>query len=210
MIGKRFGRLTVMRRAEGTKKTSWVCVCDCGTAERPYRQDNLRYGQTRSCGCVQREIVGSIRVSHRMTKTPEYRTWLHINSRCTNPKNPSWRLYGGRGITVCKEWANSFEAFYAFMGKRPSRNHSIDRLDPDGNYEPSNCRWATTKEQGRNKRTCLDLRVEHDGKALSLSEWVDETGLSYNTLYARIITKGWSADRALTQPQRGKTNGAVR
>lgn len=160
LVGKRFGRLRVVDGPirQGNIKPKWKCVCDCGKTIVT-SGDNLKGGGTQSCGCLQLEVISRIAAKHtrthgegRMT-TPEYRCWQAIKTRCYNPKHKFYRLYGGMGVTICSRWLNSYENFLADMGRKPTPKHSIDRFpDPDGNYEPGNCRWATAKEQAGNKR----------------------------------------------------------
>lgn len=134
-----------------------------------------------------------------MCKTDEYNAWQHIRSRCYNKNSPAYPEYGGRGITVCDRWLESFENFYADMGPKPSRKHSIDRYpDNDGPYSPSNCRWATRAEQNRNTRQ--NVILEFNGKRMCLTEWADLLGICKTTLFARIQRDGWSVERALTTP----------
>lgn len=132
--------------------------------------------------------------SHRMSKTPEYRAWSDMRRRCADKEN---LLYGGRGITVCDRWLESFESFMADMGLRPSDGHSLDRIDANGNYEPSNCRWATITEQNRNLRA--NRRLEWKGEVRCLSEWSEVTGLPYGLIYDRLDA-GWTTEAALTTP----------
>jgi hypothetical protein len=159
MAGKRFGRLLVLKHCGlvGGHAT-WLCACDCGN-----RVDvpggSLRSGLTRSCGCLRREVHAAAcrrRTKHGDTAggriAPEYYSYTAMLSRCTNPKHDDWRHYGGRGISVCERWRESYSAFLADMGRRPTLKHSIDRINPDGAYEPSNCRWATPSEQRNNRR----------------------------------------------------------
>ena len=130
----------------------------------------------------------------------EYSIWMNLRSRCYNPKNTRYDMYGGRGITVCQRWRDDFMNFLEDMGRRPSSDHSIDRIDNDGNYEPSNCRWATRSEQARNRRSSRFL--EFGGRRITLAEWAEEIGIDKRTLHIRLKA-GWSIERALTEPLRG-------
>ncbi len=161
--GHRFGRLTALRRSGSTRRgrAIWLCLCECGR-RRLVTLSNLRCGSTRSCGCLRQEkcaVIGSIvgpetvhGHARRGAESPEYRSWQAMKNRCTNKRLKAWKNYGGRGISVCARWANSFENFLSDMGPRPEGT-SLDRFpDNDGNYEPGNCRWATRKQQQANKR----------------------------------------------------------
>lgn len=147
--GDRFSMLTVLRRAEKhPKKVRFECVCDCGTV-KVVAKDHLIGGSTKSCGCHRRSILDHRTHGARVGQhsTPAYRSWKAMKARCSNPNDLFYRRYGGRGIKVCERW-HSFENFLADMGERPSGT-SIDRIDNDGNYEPSNCKWSTVAEQNR-------------------------------------------------------------
>lgn len=138
-VGERYGRLTVAARREPPAKTV-RCRCDCGTVRDVTCQSLGR--DTNSCGCLQREAITSLKLSHGLTGSPEHKVWLGMIARCTYPSATGWKYYGARGIAVCDRWRD-FAMFLADMGERPSRQHSIDRADVEGGYEPSNCRWAT-------------------------------------------------------------------
>ena len=148
MVGQRFGRLSVIGRVPSPPAGNhrghayWLCRCECGR-DVSVRADRLRSGETSSCGCLrigQKTINGG-------RNSPEYEPWRSAKRRCFNPKNEHFDRYGGRGITMCPEWRDSFEAFLRDVGPRPSPRHSIDRINNDGNYEPGNVRWATKREQ---------------------------------------------------------------
>lgn len=147
--GDMFSRLTVVREAESRHSHRvFECRCECGATKTVFLSA-LRSGLSKSCGCLRDEIA----TRHGKHKTPEYRIWAGMISRCENRKLRSWKNYGGRGISICPEWRASFEAFFAHAGIRPSARHSIDRFpNNDGDYEPGNVRWATMSEQLRNNR----------------------------------------------------------
>lgn len=133
---------------------------------------------------------------HHKTKTPEYKTWCHMRERCNNKKDKSYFRYGGRGISVCKEWEDSFMEFYECMGDKPTPKHQLDRINNDGNYEPSNCRWATPRQQSNNRRSCT--YYTYQGKTMTLAEWARYVGMNSDKLRQRVRRYKWSIEKALT------------
>lgn len=200
-VGRRFGRLVVISAAGRCRhgKQRWSVRCDCGAPDRVVLQASLTNGKCNSCGCYRREVMRAAATTHGMYETREYVARRHMLDRCMNPLNDHYDRYGGRGISVCDRWRESFENFIADMGLAPSAKHEIERIDNDGNYEPTNCRWATEKEQARNKSTTRWVTL--NGKTQSLIAWVEEMGLKYGTVRARI-RNGWSDEQALTTPVR--------
>lgn len=194
--GEKYGRLTVIEHvpnAPGAKDTNarWLCMCECGKAKIVYGQD-LKKGKVVSCGCWNEEK----RTKHGMARTRIYKVWMGIRVRCTNPKERSYPNYGGRGIQICERWL-TFENFLADMGDRPA-GYEIDRIDNNGNYEPSNCRWVSRKVNLNNKR---DNRViEFNGESKTMAQWAEQCGIRWDTLRSRIDRYGWSIERALTTP----------
>lgn len=189
LVGERFGRLVAITRSG---KQTWKFACDCGAVTEK-RTSDVTTGRTRSCGCLLRETTTARLTRHGMADTPEYHAWQAMINRCTNPNYEHFHCYGGRGITVAAEWLN-FTAFYAYMGARPSPRHSIDRIDNNGHYEPSNCRWATKTEQMRNLRK--NVFIEYEGKRQTIAEWARELGLSHATIWSRV-NAGHTTDRVL-------------
>ncbi len=152
-------------------------------------------GRTKSCGCKSHAMTGATFVTHGMAGTPTYKIWLGIKKRCLDPNSKSFERYGGSGIKICDRWMN-FEPFFADMGARPSSKHSIDRIDNDGNYEPGNCRWATIKQQARNRKNTLFATI--DGKERPVAEWAEILGLKYKAIHCRMRSGENAAQAILT------------
>lgn len=204
LINKRFGRLIVTEQVDKNKwgRIKWLCLCDCGQ-EKEILGYHLRSGHTQSCGCLRKEIVlqQSTKHGHRIKRkaTATYTSWRAMNQRCNNPNNKNYYRYGERGITICQHWSK-FLNFLRDMGKRPSKDYSIDRIDNNGNYCKSNCRWATLKQQARNKKN--NRLITHNQKTRCLATWAEEYNIPCRILWARLYKYKWSITKALTTPVR--------
>lgn len=199
LTGQAFGRLTVVERATNAgTKTRWLCRCECGTT-KAVQTYLFTSGTTLSCGCLVREGTKGKRTRTMVDapQSPTYNTWRGIVQRCCNPKAHRFDHYGGRGITMCERWRESFAVFVADVGERPSKRHSLDRIDGTGNYEPGNVRWATWTVQMRNtsRNRLLTLGVE----TLPVAAWAERLGVAPSTLWNRSAD-GWSDERVLITP----------
>lgn len=192
IVGQRFGRLIV--KDYGGKGT-WKCLCDCGN-QVTTRTNSLKGGLTQSCGCLSRERTLEACTKHGLSKHPLYRTWINMRSRCNNPNSTKYEIYGGKGISVCDEWENSIELFYRWAIDNGWRKGlTIDRINSDSDYCPSNCRWVDYKVQANN--TTQVHNITYDGKTMGIVAWSEELGISKKMLSERI-RRGWSIDRAFT------------
>ena len=199
LSGRKFARITVLELAYTDKRrrtTYWKCKCACGSVFLT-RVDSLRSGHSKSCGCLQRESARELNFKHGKTGTRAFTTWDAMWARCINPRSVSYGNYGGRGIRVCDRW-RIFSNFYADMGDKPGGTY-IERIDNNGNYEPSNCRWATAKEQHSNKRT--NRWIAFNGITLTLDQWAGKTGIRATTIHKRL-NRGWPLETALTEASR--------
>lgn len=187
LTGRRFGRWQVVgySHRSGRCDHRWLCRCDCGT-ERDVSAHSLRRGHSTSCGCYALEVRaenGRARFVHGLKRTPEYQAWSDMITRCENRNRPSWKDYGGRGIAICQRWRDSFVAFLSDMGNRPSQDHSLERKNTNGNYDPENCVWATKLEQSNNRRNNRILEVS--GKTITLSQAAKILSIPYSTANSR-------------------------
>lgn len=200
LLGLKYGRLVVISPAKSkNSKTLWNCKCECGNIVQ-VSSTNLRAGHTQSCGCLSKEILEQRNFKHGQTvghqNTRTYTCWIDMRRRCYNPKNKEYHNYGGRGVSVCSEWA-SFEQFLSDMGECPT-DHTLDRLDVNGDYCLQNCRWSTRRQQSRNKRT--NTIIIHNGQSKPLVEWLEYFGITWGT-YNKRRKRGWTKLRAATTPK---------
>lgn len=198
LAGMTFGRWTVIGYSHNTGRcTYWTCRCECGTVKQ-ISSPSLRAGQSRSCGCLQRELTRIMATTHGHSRTPIYSAWRMMIKRCHDPRHKEYKRYGARGVIVCDRWRESFPAFLEDMGERPSPEMTVDRFpDPFGNYELSNCRWATPLEQGQNRRN--SRKITFNGVTRTFSGWAREIGISWTTIRYRS-DRGWSDEDILTIP----------
>lgn len=196
LTGHRYNRWTVLRHIS---HDDWFCRCDCGT-EKSVKSYNLRYttsGGSKSCGCLRNEMMSARRFKHGLTDSPEHLAWQRIRQRCNNPNRDGYSFYGGRGIKVCERWESDFMAFLSDVGPMPSSTCSIDRIDPDGDYEPRNVRWVDKIVQANNTRS--NHRVTFQSETRTIAEWSRLVGIRQGTL-AKRIREGWPVDAAMTIP----------
>lgn len=212
LIGKKFGRLTVLelynklrrrnsRTGKYTYRTMYSCLCECGN-KVVVEQYKLKCGHTKSCGCLRKDVSRKTQTKHGHRYSRLYVIWNNMKKRCYNPKNKSFKDYGGRGIEVCDEWKTDFSVFYTWaINNGYNDTLTIDRINNDGNYEPNNCRWATKLEQ--NKNTRHNRLITLDGITKCISDWAKEYKLNYNTLIDRL-NRGWSEEKAIKTPNFNK------
>lgn len=180
-IGDIFERWTVT----GRSGNRWLVQCSCGNSGA-VRGSVLNASKSKSCGCLRREMGvarGKASRKHGMEGSSEYQAWAQMKHRCSNPNNRMFKHYGGRGITVCERWRNDFAAFYADMGNRPGPWASIDRIDNDGGYEPSNCRWVDAETQNNNTSRNRHLRCSKTGRVQTVAQWARELSVTRPTIY---------------------------
>lgn len=202
-VGTRVGRLNIVGH-DGFGR--FMCVCDCGADVRVRHDCMVGPKPTQSCGCLARDTAralyrgsGPPNKTHGMSGTLEYRVWTMMLQRCRNRSNSAWASYGGRGVEVCDRWADSFDAFLADMGHRPTPGATLERINNDGPYAPGNVRWATRTEQARNRRSTAYVTM--NGESLSIAEWAERFGVPYKRLWERLRS-GMPLDCAVTLPIR--------
>lgn len=187
LTGEKFGRLTVigLDESKNTRKTYWICQCECGGIKSA-RSDSLLCGAIKSCGCMKKEQdkVNLGRTTHGQEGTRLYLIWQKMKDRCSNTNNPHYHRYGGRGIKVCDEWYNSFVPFYEWaINNNYTEELTLDRIDNDGNYEPSNCRWVTMQEQCNNRSSNIKITIGNATK--TLLQWCEIFEVDYGTVRTR-------------------------
>lgn len=180
LAGQKFNRLLVLKSFNKGKRKYYLCKCACGN-EIEVRSDRLKNGHTKSCGCLYKETRAEAPKTHGKSNTKIYGVWKSMCLRCSNPLDHAYKYYGGRGITICEEWKNDFQAFYDWaMANGYQEGLTIDRINVNGNYEPSNCRWATRKEQGNNTRRTIHITI--NGVTKNITDWANEIGVSVQTI----------------------------
>lgn len=202
LTGQTFGKLTALsengRHENG--RILWECLCECGKTVN-IANNNLHSGNTKSCGCLKKEASvergKESLTTHGLSNTPEYSAWKNIIQRCNNPKDQAYSNYGARGIKICERWNDSFINFYTDLGPRPTVEHSVDRIDNNGNYEIGNCKWSTTEEQCNNKRN--NHIVTYKGKDYTIANLAKEHGLNDSIVRDRLRL-GWTVEDAVEKP----------
>jgi hypothetical protein len=211
--GLRFGRLIAVEIVGITKKQEriWKCKCDCGN-ETEVTVVRLMNGTTKSCGCIQKELSSKraktgISKIHGYHGTRVYICYKSMMERCCNPNNRAYKNYGGRGIKICDEWMHNPKAFIDWaLNNGYKDNLTIERINVNGNYEPSNCKWATIKQQNNNRRSNKFITINNETK--TLQEWADYVGILSSTINRRI-NKGWDYERAVFTPVETRFRRAV-
>lgn len=206
LIGVKYNNLTIIEEVDaiftkgGNKKRMISCRCNCGV-EKTLVMSEVINGYVKSCGCYSRVLAKentTIRnTKHKMYGTSEYNTWQSMKKRCLNPNHKAYDYYGGRGITVCDSWINSFPNFYNDMGSKPNKDSSLDRIDNEKGYFKENCRWASKKTQTRNQRNNRNLTI--DGETKTIGEWSEISGIKWQTIHHRAFISNWK-DKEILKP----------
>lgn len=208
LSGMKFGLLTAIKSCGKTKAGQyiWLCQCQCGNHSRVIGSNLIR-GNTRACGCVRIESARVKNLTHNMAKTRIWNIWTGVRKRCYNKNCKSYKHYGGRGIKMSDSWLESFENFYADMKDGYADHLTLDRKNPDGNYEKNNCRWATSKQQNNNRRN--NARIVIDGESKTIAEWADMVGIRQSTISARMRLLQWDAKSAVFEPLHSRDIGGI-
>lgn len=201
--GQKIGSVTYVKeldRIDGNRRHLFLCYCG---KQFSSNINSVKKGDCTSCGCYHAEVMKKISRTHGHTakgeESSEYSIWTNMLTRCRNKNNEAYPDYGGRGVRVCPQWEKSFETFFADMGNRPSLLHTLDRFpDKNGDYEPSNCRWATKKEQSNNRRN--NVIITYRGESKTMKEWCEVLGINYKMVHKRIQYFGWQVKSALETP----------
>lgn len=199
IAGKKFNKLTVLKKTDekASKSYLWLCKCDCGNFTKT-KKWNITSGNTKSCGCLKMDVVKMMNrqnTSHGMSGTKIYRVWESMKRRCDSKKAERYANYGGRGITYCEEWED-FKGFYEWVEESGYKEGlTIDRIDVNGNYEPSNCRWVTLEQQSFNKTN--SRKFNYKGEELTIAELAKASGKSYHLVYQRLVKLGWNVNDSI-------------
>lgn len=201
-LDKKINSLTVKNFIHEGVNWLWLCECDCGSV-KSYSPYKVITGHTKTCGCGKiercRQLTKNYRTKHGGRHERLYNIWHGIKLRCCTPTNKDYSNYGGRGITICAEWVSDYAAFREWaLSNGYADNLSIDRIDNDKGYSPDNCRWVDMKRQNNNRRS--NHLITYKGETKSIADFCDEKGLNFQTIYARIVHRGWSVEKALETP----------
>lgn len=203
LTGNRYGTLTVLEPVrQPDKQVKWKCKCDCGSVKDYFKSSLL---SIQSCGCLARKKSAEVHTTHGKSKSRLFHVWMSMKQRCNNENAHAYEDYGGRGIKVCDEWVSDFEAFEkwalenGYDENAEGKSCTLDRIDVNGNYEPSNCRFISNGEQQGNKRN--NVYVVYNGERATIAEWARRTGLTHSTIRCRLL-RGWDVERTLTTPMR--------
>lgn len=205
LTNQKFGRLLVVSKSfSKNDKVYWECLCDCGNKVF-VSTSNLKCNKTKSCGCFKSEMLSERNIKHNQRNTKLYEIWKSIKQRCLNTKNQSYHNYGGRGIKICNEWLNDYNIFYNWsMENGYKEGLTIDRIDVNGNYEPSNCRWVTRLIQCNNTRVNRYVTINNETK--TLADWCRYYKISYSLVVQREKKQNWNIVKAITTPVKRKTS----
>ena len=211
IAGQKFGRLTAIKRngKDNQDLTLWLCKCECGN-KITTRLSNLTTGATKSCGCLQKDIVTDMKTKHGLSVNDQgeaprlYSIWRNMKQRCNNPNASKYKNYGGKGISFCEEWEN-YKPFHDWaINNGYSDDLTLDRIDNNGDYCPENCRWVTYRQQNLN--SSQNHLVTFKGETKTITEWSEILNIKRTTLYSRISKYGWSIKKSFTTPVRGHKN----